>query len=391
MSLQAGDKAPDFKANKQDEKEVKLSDFSGKKLVLYFYPKDDTPGCTAEACDLRDNYERLLAQGYSILGVSPDNEKKHRKFIDKYSLPFDLLADTDHKIAEDYGVWVEKSMYGRKYMGVERTTFLIGPDGRILRIWNKVKVPGHAEEVLEAPTPAVVTAQKGLNEPRYASLKGIMAAKKKPLEEKDAQLGEGRIRLEKLSMPAERKEASHTFEQPEEAFRVKCDVHPWMTAYVVTNPNPFFATTGEDGSFSLTSLPAGTYTIEAKVSGGGISSQAEAVRMGVARARLIARPCARRPRGCEGPEVPHHTEGGIGCSVHKAVIPAAGLGTRFLPATKSQPKEMLPVVDKPKPRMPPACGCERVSHDPRGSVTASDGKPHQSERLSTASPSMSSR
>jgi peroxiredoxin Q/BCP len=130
--LAAGQKAPHFEALNQDGKTLRLSDFSGRKLVLYFYPKDDTPGCTAEACNLRDNYNSLIDAGYAVLGVSPDDPKKHRKFIDKFELPFDLLADTEQTVANAYGVWVEKSMYGRKYMGMARTTFVIDGDGTIL-------------------------------------------------------------------------------------------------------------------------------------------------------------------------------------------------------------------------------------------------------------------
>jgi thioredoxin-dependent peroxiredoxin len=149
MNLKAGDKAPFFKANNQDSKELTLDHFKGKKLVLYFYPKDDTPGCTAEACSLRDNYNSLLKQGYAIVGVSPDNEKKHQKFIAKYELPFDLLADTDNAIALAYGVWVEKSMYGRKYMGIARTTFVIDEEGTISEIIEKVDTAKHAEQILQ--------------------------------------------------------------------------------------------------------------------------------------------------------------------------------------------------------------------------------------------------
>lgn len=148
-TLTKGKKAPAFSANNQDGKLISSADFKGQKLVLYFYPKDDTPGCTAEACSLRDNYHVLQKQGYQILGVSPDNEKKHRKFIDKFELPFDLLADTDHAIAEAYGVWGEKSMYGRKYMGIIRTTFIIGADGKIEEIIDKVDTANHADQILE--------------------------------------------------------------------------------------------------------------------------------------------------------------------------------------------------------------------------------------------------
>lgn len=149
-SLTIGAKAPDFSAKIESGATVSLADFAGKKLVLYFYPKDDTPGCTAEACDLRDNYHRFLEKGYAILGVSPDDEKSHIKFIKKFDLPFSLLADTDHSIAESYGVWVEKSMYGRKYMGVARTTFIIDEKGMIAEIIEKVDTAAHTAQILTA-------------------------------------------------------------------------------------------------------------------------------------------------------------------------------------------------------------------------------------------------
>jgi peroxiredoxin Q/BCP len=146
--LKVGMQAPDFEVKNQLGTKIKLSDFVGKKIVLYFYPKDDTPGCTAEACSLRDNYESLQKQGYVILGVSPDNEAKHKKFIDKYELPFDLLADTEQLVANAYGVWVEKSMYGRKYMGIARTTFIIDEQGKISEIIEKVDTKNHATQIL---------------------------------------------------------------------------------------------------------------------------------------------------------------------------------------------------------------------------------------------------
>jgi peroxiredoxin Q/BCP len=149
MLPEIGKAAPSFKANNQHGNPISLADFSGKKLVLYFYPKDDTPGCTAEACSLRDNYDALLAQGYAIVGVSPDDEKKHTKFITKYNLPFDLLADTDNTIALAYGVWVEKSMYGRKYMGIARTTFVINENGILEEIIEKVDTKNHAQQLLK--------------------------------------------------------------------------------------------------------------------------------------------------------------------------------------------------------------------------------------------------
>lgn len=146
---EVGQKAPDFKGNNQKGEEISLSTYAGKKLVLYFYPKDDTPGCTAEACNLRDNYNRFLSEGYEILGVSPDNEKKHQKFIDKYELPFDLLADTEKEACNAYGVWVEKNMYGRKYMGVARTTFVINEEGEIAEVIAKVKTKEHTAQLLD--------------------------------------------------------------------------------------------------------------------------------------------------------------------------------------------------------------------------------------------------
>lgn len=147
-TLTQGKKAPAFKGVNQNNETVSLKDFAGKKLVLYFYPKDDTPGCTAEACSLRDHYNTFLKKGYAILGVSPDSPTKHQKFIAKYNLPFSLLADEDHAIAEAYGVWAEKSMYGRKYMGIVRTTFIIDEIGKIEQIIDKVNTAEHASQIL---------------------------------------------------------------------------------------------------------------------------------------------------------------------------------------------------------------------------------------------------
>ncbi|HET8650780.1 MAG TPA: thioredoxin-dependent thiol peroxidase [Gemmatimonadales bacterium] len=146
----AGSKAPEFSLAADNDETIKLQDLKGRPVVLYFYPKDDTSGCTVEACEFRDNWKTVQKTGAVVLGVSPDDTASHRKFKDKFSLPFPLLADTDHKVAERYGVWGEKSMYGRKYQGILRTTFLIGPDGRIARVFEKVKPAGHAAEVLEA-------------------------------------------------------------------------------------------------------------------------------------------------------------------------------------------------------------------------------------------------
>ena len=149
-NIKQGDKAPEFMGVNQNGDTVSLSSYAGKKLVLYFYPKDDTPGCTAEACNLRDNYNQLLSEGYAILGVSPDNEKKHKKFIDKYDLPFDLLADTEKETCEMFGVWVQKSMYGREYMGVARTTFIIDENGIVEEVISKVKTKEHTAQILKA-------------------------------------------------------------------------------------------------------------------------------------------------------------------------------------------------------------------------------------------------
>jgi thioredoxin-dependent peroxiredoxin len=148
QTLEIGAKAPQINAKDQNGKLRSIEEFKGKKLVLYFYPKDDTPGCTAEACDLRDNYQSFIAKGYAILGVSPDNEAKHQKFIAKYELPFDLLADIDNAVALAYGVWVEKSMYGRKYMGIARTTFIIDEKGKIEQIIEKVNTKAHSSQII---------------------------------------------------------------------------------------------------------------------------------------------------------------------------------------------------------------------------------------------------
>ena len=148
ISLKQGDKAPAFNAKDQNGNPISLSQFKGKKVVLYFYPKDSTPGCTAEACDFRDNYQDLKAQGIEVLGVSVDDEKSHQKFITKYELPFTLLADTDKAIVTAYGVWGEKSMYGKKYMGTNRTTFIIDEEGNIAHIITKVDTKAATAQVL---------------------------------------------------------------------------------------------------------------------------------------------------------------------------------------------------------------------------------------------------
>jgi aspartate racemase len=148
--LGVGDKAPDFNATDQDGEKASLKDFRGRKVVLYFYPKDDTPGCTTEACSFRDGFSKFRRQKIEVLGVSVDDEKSHKRFADKFDLPFRLLADTDKKIVQDYGVWGEKSMYGRKYMGINRVTYLIDEKGKIAGVWPRVKPDGHADEILAA-------------------------------------------------------------------------------------------------------------------------------------------------------------------------------------------------------------------------------------------------
>jgi peroxiredoxin Q/BCP len=148
-TLKVGDKAPDFTAKDQDGKQISLSDYKGKKVVLYFYPKDHTPGCTQEACNLRDNNDALSKAGYVVLGVSTDDEASHKSFQEKYNLPFSLVADTDKSINQKYGVWVEKERDGKKFMGTARTTFLIDENGLITRIVDKVDTQAHADQILK--------------------------------------------------------------------------------------------------------------------------------------------------------------------------------------------------------------------------------------------------
>ncbi len=148
-ALKIGDPAPAFSTPDQDGNMVSLNDFKGRKLVLYFYPKDDTPGCTAEACDLRDNYQQFLNSGYDILGVSADDEASHRKFITKYDLPFRLLSDVDKKVLEAYDAWGEKKMYGKSYMGILRKTYIISEEGKIERIIDSVKTKEHSQQIFE--------------------------------------------------------------------------------------------------------------------------------------------------------------------------------------------------------------------------------------------------
>lgn len=151
MALQVGDKAPAILGLNQDGKEIKLADFAGKKMVLYFYPKDNTPGCTAEACSLRDGYDDLRKAGYEVVGVSTDSASSHQKFITKQNLPFNLIADTDKKLSEAFGTWGEKSMYGKSYMGMFRTTFIIDDTGTITRIMlpKEVNTKEHASQILK--------------------------------------------------------------------------------------------------------------------------------------------------------------------------------------------------------------------------------------------------
>ncbi len=149
MTLKIGDLAPDFTLETDNNGSITLSELRGKPVVIYFYPKDDTPGCTKEACGFRDNMARLQKDGVTVIGISKDSVKKHNKFKEKYDLNFPLGSDEDGKVCEAYGVWVEKSMYGRTYMGIERATFLINAEGKIAHIWRKVKVKGHVDDVLE--------------------------------------------------------------------------------------------------------------------------------------------------------------------------------------------------------------------------------------------------
>ena len=148
MNLKIGDKAPDFEGKNQNNKSVKLSSFIGEKVVLYFYPRDNTPGCTAQACNLKDNFNELSRKGYKIIGVSSDSIKSHKKFEEKYSLPFDLISDEDKAIHKSYGTWIEKSMYGRKYMGTARWTFIVDENGIINNIIEKVKTKEHTDQIL---------------------------------------------------------------------------------------------------------------------------------------------------------------------------------------------------------------------------------------------------
>lgn len=185
MALRIGSKAPDFQTTDQDGKSISLSGLKGKKFVLYFYPKDMTPGCTAEACNLRDNYASLKKAGYEIFGISSDNEKSHQKFIAKEKLPFRLLADTDKSVHGKFGTWVEKSMYGRKYMGTARVTFVIDGNGVIENIIDKVDTRNHTAQILGTPSPAPKAAAAKSPAKKVAAKKAPKkAAKKKAVKKK---------------------------------------------------------------------------------------------------------------------------------------------------------------------------------------------------------------
>ncbi|HYG03216.1 MAG TPA: thioredoxin-dependent thiol peroxidase [Chryseosolibacter sp.] len=160
MTLKPGDKAPAFTVNDQNGNAVNLADLKGKKAIIYFYPKDMTPGCTAEACNLRDNYREMQKQGYEVFGVSTDNEKLHKKFIEKEKIPFRLLADTDRTMHNAYGTWVEKSMYGRKYMGTARVTFVINEKGIIEDVIGKVDTKNHTAQILKQEVKSAKAARK---------------------------------------------------------------------------------------------------------------------------------------------------------------------------------------------------------------------------------------
>lgn len=185
MALTAGTKAPDFKSKDQDGKEVSLASLKGKKIVLYFYPRDMTPGCTAEACSLRDNYKALQKAGYEVLGVSSDDEKSHKKFIAKEKLPFRLLADTDKSVHAKYGAWIEKSMYGRKYMGTARITYVINENGIIDEVIEKVDTKNHAGQILGgSPAPAKAAAKLAKKSPKKEVKKPARKAPAKKTKKK---------------------------------------------------------------------------------------------------------------------------------------------------------------------------------------------------------------
>jgi len=178
--VEEGKPAPDFELKSDSGESVRLSELRGKPVVLYFYPKDDTPGCTREACHFRDEHSALEKAGAVVLGVSPDGEKSHQKFAAKYSLPFPLLSDTEHKAADAYGVWGEKSLYGRKFIGLTRATFLIDPQGNVKHVWPKVKVDGHVAQVLAALTGAAPAAAEDTEAPVKKAVKKAVKQAPKP-------------------------------------------------------------------------------------------------------------------------------------------------------------------------------------------------------------------
>lgn len=205
---QTGNPAPDFQLQDQNGHDVKLSRLRGKNVVLYFYPKDDTPGCTREACDFRDEHSALEAAGAVVLGVSPDSTKSHQKFATKFSLPFPLLADTERQVCGAYGVWGEKSLYGRKFMGVTRATFLIDTQGKVARVWPKVKVDGHVQEILQS----LKGGAEGTGEtaaPKKAAAKKPASAEKAPAKKvvtkKAAPAGKAAV---KKTAPVQKKTAA---------------------------------------------------------------------------------------------------------------------------------------------------------------------------------------
>ena len=180
MALTVGSKAPDFSTKDQDGNEISLAQLKGKKIVLYFYPKDMTPGCTAESCNLRDNYKALQKAGYEVFGISSDTEKSHKKFIEKEKLPFSLLADEDKSVHARFGTWIEKSMYGRKYMGTARVTFIIDEKGIISEVIEKVDTKNHASQILGGSQPAPLPAKtKKLTKPVKKAVKKVVKAAKK--------------------------------------------------------------------------------------------------------------------------------------------------------------------------------------------------------------------
>ena len=179
MALTVGTKAPNFKTKDQDGKEVSLSEFKGKKVILYFYPKDMTPGCTVEACNLRDNYKVLQKAGYEVLGISSDDEKMHKKFIAKEKLPFRLLADVDKSVHHQFGAWIEKSMYGRKYMGTARVTYIIDENGVISEVIEKVDTKDHTQQILGGSSANPVLKPKKVAKKTEKTVKKVAKKTKK--------------------------------------------------------------------------------------------------------------------------------------------------------------------------------------------------------------------